>query len=141
MEVSAVRKRVQATIERSKARAGEKRARTDAAQREYPSFLSGIAVPMFRQIASALKAEGYAFTVFTPAGGVRLMSDKNADDLIELSLDTSGDEPAVMGHVKRSRGRRVIESERAIATGPIAQISEEQLLDFLIAELEPFVDR
>src|SRR5690349_12418609 len=100
MEISAVKRRVKTVIERSKARAGERRTRADAAQREYPSFLSGIAVPLFRQVAGVLKAEGYAFTVFTPSGGVRLMSDKNADDLIELSLDTSGDQPAVVGHVK-----------------------------------------
>ena len=48
---------------------------------------------MFRQVASALKAEGHHFTVFTPGGGVRLMSDKSSDDFIELSLDTSGEQP------------------------------------------------
>ncbi len=52
-------------------------------------------MPLFRQVANVLKAEGYQFTVFTPGGSVRLMSERNAEDYIELSLDTSGDEPLV----------------------------------------------
>jgi hypothetical protein len=141
MEVSEVRKRVLATVEHAKRRAAGQRAVIDKAERDYPAFLSRIAVPLFRQLAGILKAEGYHFTVFTPGGGVRLMSDKSADDFIELALDTSGDEPAVLGHVKRARGRRVIESERPVATGPVETITEDQLLDFLLKELAPFVER
>jgi hypothetical protein len=141
MEVSEVRKQVLAAIERSKRAAAERRARNDEAEREYPSFLSRVAVPMFRQVASALKAEGHHFTVFTPSGGVRLMSDRSSDDFIELSLDTSGEQPVVLGHVKRARGGRVLESEHPIASGPIGELTDEHVLAFLVKELEPFVDR
>jgi hypothetical protein len=98
-------------------------------------------VPLFKQLASALKAEGYAFTVFTPGGGVRLMSDRSADDFIELSLDLSGDRPSVVAHVKRGRGSRVIESETAIAEGSAASLTEQKLLDVLLDALTPFVER
>ena len=91
MEVSEVRKQVLAAIERARRTAAEQRARADEAERNYPAFLSRIAVPMFRQVAGALKAEGYHFTVFTPGSSVRLMSGKDSEDFIELSLDTSGD--------------------------------------------------
>lgn len=141
METSAVRRQVRAAIDRAKSQAAERRERTDRAEREYPAFLATIVVPLFRQVAGSLKAEGYPFSVFTPSGSVRLMSDRSADDFIEVSLDTSGDEPAVVGHVKRGRGRRVIESEHRIGSGPIAGLTEEQVLDFLTNELAPFVER
>jgi hypothetical protein len=141
MEVSEVRKQVLATIERAKRVEADRRARSQDAQRDYPVFLELIAVPLFRQVANILKAHGYSFTVFTPSGGVRLMSDKSSDDFIELSLDTRSDEPVVLGHVTRGRGRRVIESERPIGSGPIPALTEDQVLEFLMKELEPFVER
>ena len=69
------------------------------------------------------------------------MSDKSSDDFIELFLDTAGEEPVVMGHTKRGRGRRVIESERPIGSGPVRELTEEAVLDFVLKELEPFVER
>ena len=141
METSVVRQRLNQTIERSKRAAAERRTRADEAARAYEPFLQQVAIPLFRQIAGALKAMGYAFTVFTPAGGVRLMSDRNAEDFIELSLDTSGDRPAVVGHTSRARGRRVFESERPVTIKAIQEITDEDLLDFLLTELEPFVER
>ena len=71
MEVSDVRKQVLATIERAKRLEAERRARSDEAARAYPVFLERIAVPLFRQVANILKAERYAFSVFTPTDGVR----------------------------------------------------------------------
>ena len=61
----------------------------DRASRDFDVFLQRIGVPLLRQVANALKAEGYAFTVFTPSGSVRLMSDRSSSDYIELTLDTS----------------------------------------------------
>jgi hypothetical protein len=141
MEVSEVRQRVLAAIDHAKRKASEKRARNDDASREYDALLEQIAVPLFRQIANVLKAEGYGFTVFTPGGSVRLMSDKSAEDYIELVLDTSGERPLVVCHSSRARGRRVVESERAVTNGPVREMTEEQLLRFLVEELEPFVER
>jgi hypothetical protein len=96
-------------------------------------------VPLFRQIANALKADGYAFTVFTPSGSVRLMSDRAAEDYIELTLDAAVNPPQVVGQISRTRGRRVIDTERPI--GAPDTLTEEQLLDFLLKELEAFVER
>ena len=88
-------------------------------------------MPLFRQIASVLKAEGYSFTVFTPGGSVRLMSDRSAEDYIELTLDTSGDEPLVIGHTSRARGRRVDRiGDAARPGGPVGDITEEDVLGF-----------
>jgi hypothetical protein len=139
METSDIRKRLNQTIERAKRQAAERRALGDDAARAFETFLSTMAVPLFRQVATILRSDGYLFNVFTPSGSVRLMSDRAAEDFIELSLDTTGDRPQVMGHASRSRGRRVLVSERAI--GEPAELTEEAVLEFLLKELEAFVER
>jgi hypothetical protein len=139
MEISVIRQRLNETVERAKRRAGERRARADEAGRSYERFLEHTAVPLFRQVANVLRADGYPFNVFTPAGSVRLMSDRHAEDFIEVLLDTAGDHPYIVGHTSRSRGRRVDESERELG-GP-ATLGEDELLAFLLRELEPFVER
>jgi hypothetical protein len=82
------------------------------------------------------------FTVFTPGGSVRLMSDRSGDDYIELALDTTGSQPWVVGHSSRSRGRRVTETEVPLGSGgPVRDLTEEDVLTFVLKELEPLVDR
>ena len=141
METSVVRQRLNAVIDQAKRAAGERRTRSDEAARDYARFLEHIAVPLCRQIAGSLKASNYSFTVFTPSGSVRLMSDKTAEDFIELTLDTSGERPVVMGHTSRARGRRVVDSERPIATTAIGDLTDEDVLDFVAREIGPFVER
>jgi hypothetical protein len=141
METSAVRQRLTQLIDRAKRSASQRRARNDEATRAYERFLDQIAIPLFRQVAGSLKASAYHFTVFTPGGSVRLMSDKAAEDYIEVSLDTSGERPQVLGHTSRARGRRVVESERPIAEKGVADLTDEDMLEFLLKEIEPFVER
>lgn len=141
METSVVRKRVTETIEKAKRQASDRRARADEAARAYADFLENIAVPLFKQIANVLRVSGYPFTVFTPSGGVRLMSDRNTEDYIEFSLDTSGEQPMVLGKSSRSRGRRVVEHEQAIAERTVAHLSEDHVLQYVLKELEPLVER
>jgi hypothetical protein len=142
MEISDVKRRVFETIERAKRTAADRRTRTDEAAREYDVFLNQIAVPLFRQIANVLKAEGHLFTLFTPGGSVRLMSERSGDDYIELTLDASGPYPEVIGHASRGRGRRVTESVTPLGHGgAVRDLTEEDVLAFVMKELEPFVER
>jgi hypothetical protein len=141
MEIADVRNRLTQTIERSRREAAARRTRNDEAVRAFATFLDRSAVPLFKQIGNVLKIEGYQFTVFTPSGSVRLMSDRSADDYIEVSLDTSGAAPCVIGHVSRSRGRRVVDVERVVGNGEPESLTEEELLAFMLKELEPFVAR
>jgi hypothetical protein len=141
METSIVRNRLRDTIERAKRGAGERRAAAEAAARDYGEFLQDLAIPLFRQLAGALKAAGYPFIVNTPADSVSLVSERAASDSIELSLDTSGDEPYVLLRANRARGRKLFESERPVGKGPIANISDDLLLEVLLKELEPFVEK
>ena len=141
MEVSEVRKRLLHTMERARRAAAERRAGGDQASRDYDVFLERIAGPLFHQMAAALRAEGYVFNVFAPGGSVRLMSERAAEDYIELALDVSGPEPRVVGHSSRIRGRRVLESEGPIADVAIRDLTDEHVLQFVLKEIEPFVER
>jgi len=139
MDIADVRKRVLATMQRAKQRDAERRARVDAAARAYSTLLDTAAVPLFRQIANVLRAENHPYGIFTPSGSLKLVSDRTAEDSIEIALDTSGDEPRVVAHTKRSRGGRVIESEQTV--GDPATLTEHDLLEFVLKELESFVAR
>src|SRR5262245_48498394 len=132
MEISEVKRRVVETISQARRRASERQVRNDQAAREYESFLETTAIPMFKQVVNVLRAQGLMFTVFTPGGSVRLASDRTGTDFIELLLDTTGDHPQVQGHSRRSRGGRVIDSERPI--GPPGALSEDDVLTFVLKE-------
>lgn len=141
METSVVRKRINESIDLARREMAERRTRGDEAAKEYASFLSDVAIPLFRQVATSLKAANFSFSVFTPSGAVRLMSDKVTEDFIELTLSTTGERPVVMVHTSRSRGRRVIESESPIQSDTVGDITDTQLLDVVAKELRPFVER
>lgn len=141
MEPSELRRHLREMLERAKHAGTERRGRADEANREFPVFLDTIAIPLFKQTAGILKSENVFFTVFTPGGSVRLASDRNPQDYIEIVLDTTGEHPAVVGHTSRARGRRIIEQEHTVAEGPVRDIDEEQVLVFLKNALEPFLER
>ena len=143
MEVSEVRRRVRAAIEAARKSAQDRRVRTDQAAREYEQFLLERAVPLFHTFAGALNAEGHRFKVYTPADSVRLSLDTAADDYIEVTLDDTVDPPVVMGRTNRGRGRRQLTSERPVreTAGSVADVTAEDVLDFLASEIGPFVER
>lgn len=141
METAVVRKQVTDTIERAKRAAQDRRGRIDAARIDFATLLDRTIVPLCRQVADALKASGYRFVVSTPSAAVRLASEKTADDYIEIALDTEGEDIWVVGHTRRTWGRRVLESDRPVRRCPPADLTEEDVLTFLLRELEPFVER
>jgi hypothetical protein len=141
MEISDVRRLVNDTIARARKRTTDRRERTDAASRSFQRFLNGVAVPLVRQVANVLRTEGYPFSVFTPAESVRLMSERNAEDYIEIWLDTSGHTPRVVARVSRSRGHRGFDAHRVIGSGDPDAITDEQLLAFLSEELELLLEK
>jgi hypothetical protein len=139
MEISDIKRQVLETIGRARRQAAERRGRADEAGRAYETFLHEKAVPVLKQVANVLRAEGFTFTVSTPAGSVRLTSDRTAEDFVELTLDTTADPPLVTGHASRAWGRRVIETDRAL--GAPDALTEEQVLSFVLKALEPLVER
>jgi hypothetical protein len=142
VEIPDVRRRLRAAIEKARRAAQERRVRTDTAARDYQIFLDQRAVPVFHQLAAALKAERHDFKVLTPASSVRLASDRSSEEFIELSLDDTSDPPAVLGRTSRGRGRRMTTSERAIGNGaPIADLTEEDVLAFVLEEITSLIER
>ena len=123
-------------------RAQRRRQLAADAETAYDSFLSNVATPLVKQIANALQAEGYAFTLSTPGRGLRLALDRGRDDFIELALETDADEPTVIGRIRRTRGSRTIEEERPVKRGASPdQVSEQDLLDFFESALLPWLER
>ena len=117
MEISAVRQqilpdhRTRETRRRGSARRERRsrRASTTSFSISWPCRCSG-------RSATSCAPKGYLFSLFTPGGSVRLMSDKSADDFIELVLDTTGAAPLVVGRTSRAWGRTNV-SERPLNPG------------------------
>ena len=142
VEVSLARNRLNRAIEAARERAQQRRQRTAAADRAYDTFLQDVATPVTRLVANTLKVENYAFTVFTPGGGLRLASDRSRDDYVEFALDTASDPPHVVGRISHTRGSRTLDEERPIKPGtPPEGLSEEDVLTFLLDALEPWLER
>ncbi|HEX6164718.1 MAG TPA: hypothetical protein VFZ31_15215 [Vicinamibacterales bacterium] len=139
-DVAVVRKRVRAEIEKARRDQAERRGRVAEAQQNYNTFLETAAIPAFRMIANILKSEGLHFEVMTPAGGVRLQSERNREDAIEMELDTTADPPQPLVTVTRERGRRIVQSDRTIkGSNPLVQLTEEDVIDMLLEELRPWL--
>lgn len=142
MDTSDVRKRILRIVEEARRRAAERRTRVDTAAAAYESFLTRVAAPLFRQMADALTAERYPFKVFTPSGGLRLASERSANDFIEIELDESTDPPVVLGRASHSRGSRVIRTERPIrAQTGVEDLTDHDVLEFLLEEIAALIER
>lgn len=140
MEVSQVRKRVQGAIATARQQAQVQRQAAADAERAYEKFLQDVAIPVARQVAGALKAEGLGFTVSTPGGELRLAADRGRNDFVEIALDTSARPPQVVGRISYTRGSRTIDEERPVKAGASPDaLSEEDVLDFLLDALEPWL--
>ncbi len=142
METSDIRRRLRHTLEEAKKATADRRARADLAATAYASFLEDIATPVFRMVANAARGEGHLFSVFTPADGVRLVSDRHAEDFIEVWLDTTIDPPQVATRVNRVRGRNVTTTEGLLrADAPISALAHEDVLAFLLGSIGLLVER
>jgi hypothetical protein len=142
MEISHVRKRVRDSIEQAQKAAAARRVANQQASHAWEQLLDEVVTPMMQQVSQVLKSEGHAFGVITPAGSVRLTSERNADDYIDVTLDTAGPVPVVLARVNRTRGRERFNDEHILASGDaIPALSDERLLDFLTSTLGPFLER
>ena len=142
MDVGDIRKRVRRTIAEARRAAAERRTQVAAAEQDGARVLSDVVAPLFTTLAAALKAEGHRFQVLTPAGAVRLAAESSADDFIEVSLDTQREPPGLVARVSRTWGRRVLIDETILReAADIGSLTAEDLLEFSLEQLAPFVDR
>jgi hypothetical protein len=140
MEVSEVRRRLRTAIDQARRDSSLRRERADAASRAYDQFLEQVAVPTFQTLANVLVAEGHRFAVFTPAGSVRLASERSGEDFIELALDPSQDPPVVVVRMSRGRGRRQLTSERSVTTA-ISSLTDSDVVQMVVDEIPKLVER
>jgi hypothetical protein len=135
-----LRKRLKSSMEAARRAAATRRERAAAATREYEEFLESRALPAFRAMANVLRAEGIPFEIMTPLNGVRLVADKNRDDVIELELDSSIDPPQPLLITVQSRGSRILRTERLVKEGsPISDISEDDVVELLLDQIKPWL--
>lgn len=137
MDVSELRKRILRALEDARHDASERRTAVDHAAKAYEEFLENIGIPIARQAVQVLNGSGNPFAVNTPAGTVRVVSENSPQTFIEIALDTTGAEPTVIGRVSLTRGRQgqVVEERPVAADKAIAQITEEDLSAFFVAEI------
>jgi hypothetical protein len=141
LEVSQVRNRVRQAIETARERARVRRQRIAEAEAAFGEFLN-LATPVLRQLAAVLKAEGQSFTVSTPGGSIRLALDRGRDDFIDLTLDTTGERPEVLARISYTRGSRTIDEERPVKPGARpSEISEDDVLEFMVQAMAPWLER
>ncbi len=142
IEVSAIKRQVQQRLEQIKQAAGARRTRVAEAERLFEPFLTNTAIPVFRTVASVLSSEGYPYKVHTPAGGVRLASDRSAHTYVDLRFDTSHDTPQVMAEISRERGSHILADDKPLCEGKtISEISDEDVLALLLEAIGELVER
>ena len=141
IENEEIRKRLKVAIEKSRRESKERRARAEGASVEGERLMRVVVAPLFRKMAHVLKAERHLFRVSTPKGAAHLVSEGPGENRIELMLDTTVAPPALQSRVVRTRGRRVLVDETVVRAGDaIASMTDEDILDFLLATLPPFVE-
>ena len=142
LETAEVRRQLTHKLAELKKAQVQRRAASDAARQAFETVLEREVAPTVRQFAQALKAEGFAFSVQTPASTVRLVSDRSREDVIDIVLELGGPQPAVVARSVVTRGRRELEDERLVAQGDaIATLDADRVLAVLLELIEPFVER
>ena len=137
METSDVRKRILDVLTRATRRC-QRRTRNAEAGAAYEKFLETVAQGI-RQVADVLKAERLLCTVETPAGAVRLSSERSASDFVEIRLDTNAARPHVVVHAERVKGRERYEDTQPIREGVgIEHLTDEDVLDALAGVIGVF---
>ena len=143
LDAGEVRKRLRHTIEAAKREAAARRAALTSEQQAFDAFLENHAVPVLRLVASALKAEGHVFQVLTPAGTVRLQSDRERDDYLEVVLDGTKGTPTVIGRSSYVRGSQLQTTEHRIGetAALVSDLTDEDVFEWVLRVILPFVER
>ena len=142
MDVSELRKRILHALDDARRDANRREARDEAAQ-AWERFRDRVAVPIVRQAASVLRAEGHLFSVATPVDAVRLQSEGSPGTYLELELDTSPARPRVLARVSVDRPDegQVVEERHVAPDKPVGAITDDDLAALLVTEIPKLVDR
>ena len=143
MDVSDLRKRIIRALDDARKDASIRRVTVDEAARAYESFLTNIAAPVMRQ---AVLVSERRKDIRSPSRRRRkafesLRTARRRPSSSLASTDPAA-RPAVIGRVSLARGRQaLVIEERPIADKPVADVTEEDLSAFLVAEIPRLVVR
>jgi hypothetical protein len=142
LEIGEVRRQLRLAIEEAKRAAAAHRQEADEAARAFESLLEHVAVPLFRQFTSALRAERLLFRVVTPAGSVRIEAERSADNFLELAIDAARRPVALVLRRGYTRGHHLYNDDRVVAEGAdLSAVSPAMLLSSLMDAVTPFIER
>jgi hypothetical protein len=139
MDVAALRKRILRELDRPgavKASAADRRATGDTARQQFARLLDTTIVPLLKQTADILKAEGSLCRLHTPSDMVKLAFERSPEDFVEIMLDTATP-PHVIGRssVRNKKSGTLVE-DRIIGVGKeIDEINDEDVVGYLLPEL------
>ena len=142
IDLGEVRRQLRLAIEAAKRDAAAHRRDADEAAASFAFLLEHVAVPLFRQFTSALRAEGLLFRVVTPAGAVRIEAERSADNFLELSLAAAQRPIALLLRRGYTRGHHVYTDDRVMAEGAdFSGVTPANLLAALLDAATPFIER
>jgi hypothetical protein len=146
MDVAELRKRIMRELERpghvpvKPAESGDRRATADRARRDFERLLDVTIVPILKQTADILRAEGSPCKVHTPSDAARLAFDKSSEDFVEFMLDTTPP-PHVIGRssAKHKKAGTLVE-DRIVGVGrDVDEITDEDIVAFLLPAIARIV--
>src|SRR3982751_1724432 len=131
MDVAALRKRILRELDRPgavKATAADRRASGDTARQQFARLLDTTIVPLLKQSADILKAEGALCGLHTPSDMVKLAFERSPEDFVEIMLDTAMP-PHVIGRSSVRRKGGTLVEDRIIGVGKeIDEINDEDVV-------------
>lgn len=137
MDVAALRKRILRELDRpgTVTSAADRRASGDTARQQFSRLLDTTIVPLLKQTADILKAEGTLCRVHTPSDHAQLAFDRSPEDFVEIMLDTALP-PHVIGRSSVRRKGGTLVEDRIVGVGKeIDEITDEDVVSYLLPEL------
>jgi hypothetical protein len=124
----------------AKQKAAARRAARDEASQAWATAVAEVVEPAATNVAAAFTGEGMPFRLDTPRGTIRLVSERSADDYIEVVLDDSDerDAPEVIGRSVRARGRQSVTVVEELL-GPPSELSEDRVIAFFMNAIGPWI--
>lgn len=139
-DLADLRRRVRQAIQDAKRQSAARREARDAASAAWATAVADVVEPAATVFAAALTGEGMPFRLETPRGTVRLVSERSADDYIEIALDDSDDResPEVIGRSVLGRGRQGVTVVEETLGAP-ASLTDDRLTAFYLTAIAPWI--
>ncbi|MDQ3168882.1 MAG: hypothetical protein M3Q55_01950 [Acidobacteriota bacterium] len=139
-ELTDLRRRVRQAIQDAKRRGAARRAARDEAASAWATAVSAVVEPVATDVAAALTGEGLPFRLETPRGTIRLVSERSADDYIEIVLDDSDerDVPEVIGRSVIGRGRQSVTVIEELLGAP-SDLAPDRITAFFLNAIAPWI--